>query len=324
MTNVLIIGAGSIGERHVRAFRNITGVEVSVVDSRERRVQKIARQYGCTEGFTHLAKVPLSRFHAAVIATPTDSHISIGNLAAEAGLHLLIEKPLAISLDGLEHFITTCEAKNLVVAVGYVLRFHPAVIKVRELLLEGALGNPLSMDAMCTHHLPDSRPDYLQTYYGSTNAGAGVILDLSHELNYAEWLFGALEIQACRRTFVPDLGIADEATAEMWLRTPTGLPAHILLNAADRNIRRKCHLVGSRAELTANLLTGTIFVRGVSNTTSQFECLSHRDAWHTDQARDFLDAIRRKRQPRCSVREAAHTLRVALEAMNFPMVVATS
>lgn len=324
MTKVLIIGAGSIGERHVRAFRDIEGIEVSVADSREQRAQQIARQFGCTEWFTDLATVPLSRFSAAVIATPTDSHIPIANFCAAAGLHLLIEKPLAIRLDGLENLMATCEAKNLAAAVGYVLRFHPTVIKMRELLLDGVLGRPLSMDATCTHYLPESRPDYPQTYYGSTNAGAGVILDLSHELNYVEWLFGPLRIEACRRMFVADLGIADESIADIWLRSPTGLLAQIHLNAADRNIRRECHVVGSNAALSADLLTGTILVTGAANATTRFECLSDRDAWHADQARDFLDAIRGKRHPRCSVREAAHTLRISLEAMNSPMLRATS
>jgi predicted dehydrogenase len=320
MTKVLIIGAGSIGERHVRAFRDIEGVEVSVVDSREPRAQRIAGQYRCTEWFTDLATVPLSRFSAAVIATPADSHIPIANLCAAAGLHLLIEKPLAIRLDGLENLMATCEAKNLVAAVGYVLRFHPTVIKIRELLLGGILGRLLSVHVTCTHYLPDSRPDYRETYYGSSNAGAGVILDLSHELNYAEWLFGPLRIEACRRTFVADLGIPDEATADISLRSPTGLLARIHLNATDRNIRRECHVVGSHAELTGDLLTGTILVSGAANATTRFECLSDRDAWHADQAREFLDAIRGKCQPRCSVQEAVHTLRVSMEAMNSPML----
>jgi predicted dehydrogenase len=323
MTKVLIIGAGSIGKRHVRAFRDIEGVEVSVVDSREQRAQQIAREFGCTEWFTDLATVPLYRFNAAVIATPADSHIPIANACVAAGLHLLIEKPLSIRLDGVENLMATCEAKNLVAAVGYVLRFHPTVIKMRELVLGGFLGRPLSMDATCTHYLPDSRPDYRQTYYGSTNAGAGVILDLSHELNYAEWLFGPLRIDACRRTLIADLGIPDEGTADIALRSPTGLLARIHLDAGDRNVRRKCHIVGSHAELTGDLLTGTILVTGAVAPT-RFESLSDRDTWHADQARDFLDAIRRVRQPRCSVREASQTLRVSLEAMNYQMLRTTA
>lgn len=316
---VIVIGAGSIGERHIRAFRHIEGVSVSLVEPKEVRAREIADRYGCANSFIDLSAVPFDRFDAAVIATPADSHVSIGVLCAQAGLHLLIEKPLSANLAGIDRLIALCEEKKLTASVGYTLRFHPVVAKLRDLVRAGTIGAPISVHSACTHYLPDSRPDYRRAYYGSANAAAGVILDLSHELNYLEWIFGALRLDASRRALVPELGISDEGIADLWLSSRIGLLAGIHLHAADRCVRRECHIAGSEAALTANLLTGEILVTGTGGANRRYEELNERDTWHIDQARDFLDAIQKTRPPRCTLREALATLSVCLEAMRSPM-----
>jgi predicted dehydrogenase len=318
-TRVIVIGAGSIGERHVRAFRSIEGVALSVVESQKDRARQIADRYECTDWFTELDAVPFERFDAAVIATPADSHVSIGSRCAQAGLHLLIEKPLSASRAGIDRLVALCEEKQLTAAVGYTLRFHPSVVKVRELVQTGQIGEPFSFESACTHYLPDSRPDYRRTYYGSANAAAGVILDLSHELNYLEWILGTLRLEASRRASVPELGIADESTADLRLNSAGGLFGQIHLHAADRCIRRECHIVGSEARLSANLLTGEILVTSSNQASHRYEALNERDAWHVEQSRDFLEAIQEQRSPRCTVREALGTLEICLEAMKSPL-----
>jgi predicted dehydrogenase len=317
---VLVIGAGSIGERHIRALRQLQGTSVSLVDPREERARQIADRYGCVSWFADLAVVPLESFDAAVIATPADSHVKIATLCTDRGLHVLIEKPLSVDLEGIDELIERCKEKRLIAAVGYVLRFQPTIVKLRELVLDGSLGRLLSVQSMCTHYLPASRPDYRQAYYGSVNAAAGVILDLSHELNYLEWIFGELRLEGCRRASVAELNIADEGIADLWLSSSAGLPAQIHLHAADRDNRRECHIVGSRATAAANLSTGEIRLTHCGGKTNRFEHRADRDAWHLDQARDFVDAIREMRPPRCPATEALGTLRVCLDAMRSPML----
>jgi predicted dehydrogenase len=317
---VLVIGAGSIGERHIRALCQIDGTSVSLADPREERAVQIADRYGCVNWFTDIAAVPLESFDAAVIATPAASHVEIATLCAHRGIHVLVEKPLSATLAGIDRLTALCEEKRLTAAVGYVLRFQPAIVKLRELVLDGSLGQLLSVRSVCTHYLPASRPDYRQTYYGSVNAASGVILDLSHELNYLQWIFGELSLEGCRRAPVAELNIADEGIADLWLRSNTGMVAQIHLHAADRDNRRECHVVGSRATAAANLLTGEILITHSGGKTNRFEFRTERDASHLDQARDFLDAIHKMRPPRCTVAEALSTLSVCLQAMRSPML----
>jgi predicted dehydrogenase len=316
---VLVVGAGSIGERHIRALSQIEGVSISLVDPRQERAQQIADRYGCMSWFSDIGAVPFESFDAAVIATPAASHVQIATLCSERGIHVLVEKPLSATLAGTDHLTALCEEKRLTAAVGYVLRFQPAIMKLRDLVLDGSLGQLLSVQSVCTHYLPASRPDYRQTYYGSVNAAAGVILDLSHELNYLQWIFGELRLEGCRRVSVAELNIADEGIADLWLRSRSGMLAQIHLHAADRDNRRECHIAGSRATAAANLLTGDILVTHSGGKTNRFEFRTERDASHLDQARDFVDAIHQRRPPRCTVADALATLNVCLQAMRSPM-----
>lgn len=311
---VLIIGAGSIGERHTRAFRNM-GATVTLIEERAERAREVAARYDCSSWYAGLEQADLSQFEAAVIATPADTHIPIARACADAGLHLLIEKPLATALPGATELLAECRRKNLTLAVAYVLRFHPVLEHIRKICHEGTLGRLLSVRAVCHHYLPSSRPSYKQTYYASRTRGGGVILDLSHELNYVEWLLGSLQLLHCRLASVPELGIPGEAIADLCLLSEKGIPVDIHLHSADRHIRRECHLVGSRISLAANLMTGEIFLYDSSNSCKRIECRSERDDWHQAQARDFLNSITQSAAPRCTGTEGLRTLRLCLQAM---------
>lgn len=312
---LLIVGAGSIGERHARVFRQM-GVPVALVDSRVDHAREVADRYGCFSCYASLGEAPSTQFDSTVIATPADTHVQIALACANAGLHLLVEKPLSTALAGTDQLTEECRRKNLTLAVAYVLRFHPTLERVRQICQKGALGRLLSFHSVCHHYLPSSRPDYKQTYYASVTGGGGVVLDLSHELNYAEWLIGPLRLSSSMLRTVPELDMPGEAIAALSLTSQeAGIPVQIDLHAADRETRRQCHIAGSQASLTADLLTGDILLHGPSGRVERFETASERDSWHRAQAEDFLDAIASGARPRCTGADGLRTLRLCLEAI---------
>lgn len=311
---LLTIGAGSIGERHTRVFREM-GASVTLIEKRPERAREIAARYGCASWYTRFDQAPLDQFDAAVIATPADTHIPIARECSNYGLHLLIEKPLATALPGIAELIVECRQNNVILAIAYVLRFHPVLERVRKICQEGTLGRLLSLHAVCHHFLPSSRPNYKETYYVSPTGGGGVVLDLSHEVNYVEWLLGPLHLSYSRLATVPELATPGEAIADLCLVSEQKVPVQIHLHAADRHVRRECHIVGSRASLTANLLSGEIFQFCSSDSCKRIEYSSERDDWHRAQARDFLDSITNGVQPRCTGEEGLQTLRLCLQAM---------
>lgn len=312
---VLIVGAGSIGERHARAFRHL-GLSVALVDERGEHAREVAVRCGCSASYKSVHEAPVEQFDAAVIATPADSHVAIAQTCAKAGLHLLVEKPLATALPGTAELIAECHQRKLTLSIAYVLRFHPVVERIRQICRDGTLGRLVSLHAICHHHLPSSRPDYQQTYYASATGGGGVILDLSHEMNYVEWLLGPLSLLKSRLASVPELSIPSEGIADISLKSEDGTSVQIHLHAADRQTRRECHVVGSRASLTANLLTGEICLYSLPDQIERLAYRSERDSWHLAQAQDFLRAVVSGASPRCTGEDGLQTLRLCLQLLS--------
>ena len=106
-------------------------------------------------------------YDAVVIATPAHLHIPMAQQAAEAGHHLLIENPLSISLDGVDHLDRTIKERKLIAGVSYVLRHIPVISAMKEALDSGRFGRPLHITVIQGWHFPTSRPNYKDVYYAS-------------------------------------------------------------------------------------------------------------------------------------------------------------
>ncbi|MGE3822364.1 MAG: Gfo/Idh/MocA family protein, partial [Isosphaeraceae bacterium] len=106
MREVLVIGLGSIGERHVRCFQNTGRALVSAVETDPARRQEIASRHSLAKSFGDLDEALKNPPDAAVVATPAPSHVSIATRLVEAGVHVLIEKPLGVGLDGVDGLLS--------------------------------------------------------------------------------------------------------------------------------------------------------------------------------------------------------------------------
>lgn len=178
MKNALIIGYGSIGKRHTEVLRQM-GCSVSVVSGHLQ-----------TDGFPVYRDASAAfrshSFDYIVVAVPTAKHAeTLTQLKPflTAGQILFVEKPIFASLD------QTVETKGWRIAVGYVLRAHPLLRRVRELTAGKKL---FSCRCSCGQYLPDWRPgtDYTKCYSAHREQGGGVLRDLSHELDYLQMIAG--------------------------------------------------------------------------------------------------------------------------------------
>ena len=105
---VLVIGVGSIGERHLRCFRNTGRAELALCEVNEALRADVARRYGVGRAFGRFEDALAEPHDVAVIATPAPLHVPQATRLAEAGVHLLIEKPLSTSLDGVDRLRICC------------------------------------------------------------------------------------------------------------------------------------------------------------------------------------------------------------------------
>lgn len=244
MTRVLVVGFGSIGRRHADVLQQL-GCQVAVVSRRA-----VDWPQAFAELTTALAEWEPSY---VVVANETASHAaSLAALAAHAYAGtVLIEKPLFTAPLALP------EAGFADAFVAYNLRFHPLLLKMRELLAEDDI---VSVNAHVGQYLPDWRPgsDYRQSYSARAEQGGGALRDLSHELDYVSWLMGGWRQVTALGGHFSQLDITSDDVYSLLMTTARCPVVAVHLNYLDRQVRRAVHVNTGRGTLEADLVKGTL------------------------------------------------------------------
>lgn len=257
---ILICGLGSIGRRHLEnARRLVPSAHITVF-----RHAASATDHPMSEGFDlvvhDLDDALRERPDIAVVASPAPFHVSTATRLAAAGVHVLIEKPLADTLDGIDALASVAAQTGSVVMVGYHLRFSPSLQVLHAAHTRGLIGRTLAIRAEVGQYLPDWRPgaDYRDGVSAKRELGGGVVLELSHELDYVRWLGGEVASVQAEIARLGDLAIDVEDTAEIILRLSGGCIASIHLDMVQRSPTRTCKIIGSEGTLLWDGLAGSV------------------------------------------------------------------
>lgn len=316
MTRVLVVGCGSIGLRHLANLRALGGTETLACDLVPERAERAAAKTGARIVPSLEAGLE-ARPAAVVVCTPPDRHLAPARAALEAGADVLIEKPIADRLDGLDGLLAAARQPGRVVMVGYNLRFHPGLQRVKELIEAGAVGRALAIYAEFGQYLPDWRrgQDYRAGYFGSAAAGGGIILDVSHEIDYVRWLGGEVRGVSAMAEHVSDLEGETEDLALIALRLAGGSLAHVALDCLRRDYTRSCKVVGTEGTLTWEFHGGVRLYAAKDGQWQALEEGSH-DANETyrREVAHFLACVRREAQPPVDGAEGVRVLQIALAA----------
>jgi predicted dehydrogenase len=188
---------------------------------------------------------------AAVVASPTIHHLEHVRSALEHGCHVLVEKPVAASLEGVDRLLDLAERTRRILAVAMNLRFHPGPVQVKEIVTSGVVGRPLTAHFTFGYHLPSWRPgtDYTQAYSARSELGGGVLLDVIHEFDYASWLLGPVAEVSGWAQRISGLQIDVEDVALVNARFASGAVGSFSLDYLDRSYRRGCWVVGQDASV---------------------------------------------------------------------------
>lgn len=312
---VLIVGAGSIGERHLRCFQATGRAEVSFVEVNSQLRATIAARYAKAKAHATIEEAIAYPVEAAVVATPTVLHVPQAAAFLERGLHVLIEKPLGVSLDGVETLIDLAARKGIVAAVAYVMRTNPALVEMRHALRSGCFGNPLELVVVSGQDFAFYRPAYRETYYVQRASGGGAVQDaLTHLLNAGQWLVGAIDRVVADAAHLKVQGVEVEDTVHVLARHGPVLASYALNQ----------HQAPNESTITVVCETGTL--RFELHTGRWRSCerptepwIEHgvaapldRDAPFIRQAHAFLDAIEGEAPPPCTLEEGAQTLHANL------------
>jgi predicted dehydrogenase len=192
---------------------------------------------------------------AVFISSPASEHLANALPFVARNVPLFLEKPLAASADQLGDFAARCERSNGFTMVGYVLRFLPALHAVRKCLKNGTLGVVHTARIEVGQYLPDWRPDsdYRQGVTAQRKLGGGALLELSHEIDYATWLFGWPQTLQCSSARLSALEIDVEDSAHLVLEY-ANKRVNIQLDLLQRVATMAVQIVGSHATLMVDLL----------------------------------------------------------------------
>jgi len=318
LPRILVIGVGSIGERHVRCFQQTGQCVVSVCEPNDSLRSEIAARYDC-EAFVGIdAAVASATFDAAVVSTPAQTHVPLARKCIEAGLHVLIEKPLSVSMDGIDDLAAEAARADRQVRVAYIYRFLSAIQRARELLLEGCCGAVRHVVVTSGQHFPTFRPAYRSIYYAKRESGGGAIQDaLTHQIHAVEWLVSPMERVLCHAAHqvLPDVDVED--TVNLSASMKCGAMASMTLNQfqAINEILMTFH--GTEGSLRVELPASRVGRVKYGDSSWEWENLppQDRDAPFIAQALDFLAATRGCASVGSTLAEAKQTLRVNLAAL---------
>lgn len=332
MKQILVIGGGSIGERHVRCFQNTDRTVVSLCEINDDLRTTVASRYGLQRTFRSLdAALTETAFDAAVVCTPAHLHIGMATRLATHGCAILIEKPLSISLEGTSELIAEVASRRISASVAYVLRQHPALQALRECVRQQRFGRPVQVAYTGGQFFPLYRPAYREIYYTRHETGGGAIQDaLTHTINAVEWIVGPVtKLVADAEHCVLD-GVDVEDTVHVLTRHafPTTSSDGSLTKTASvlGSFSLNQHQAPNESTLTVVCECGT--VRYESHNNRWLSCAEpgtdwvveeqfkiERDDLFVRQANAFLDQLDHQAGPACSLDEALQTLRVNMAAL---------
>ncbi len=311
---VLVVGAGSIGERHVRCFGATGRARLAVCETNAAVRTRVAQQYAVDHAFERFEDALAAQPQVVVIATPAHLHVPLALAAVRAGAHLLIEKPLSTSLEGVDELLQTVDRAGVTASVAYVYRAHPALAAMRAAIQQGRFGAPLEIVAVGGQHFPLYRPAYREIYYNNRATGGGAVQDaLTHVINAGVWLVGPIDRLVADVDHQALEGVSVEDTAHVIARHGAVMGSYSL-NQHQAPNESTITVIGTRgvARFEYHESRWRWMIDPGGTWTDESAGPLERDTLFARQADALLDAVEGKASPACTLGEARHTLRANL------------
>ena len=274
--NILVVGLGSIGTRHLKNLLALGYRKISVV-TRRGEVEKGFDQ--CKFYMSIGDACSEQKFSTAIIATPTSNHIrDLLEILENNIQNIYLEKPISHSINDIKKVgeKLTLSGANLV--VGYDLHFDPGLLLIKEYIDAKKIGKVVSFIAEVGQYLPDWRPgtDYRKSMSAHKSQGGGVMLDLVHEFDYINWLVGPIKSIGGKNGKISNLDIDTEDVSVNIMETTSGALGTLHLDYLQSEMSRKCKVIGDKG----------VIIWDYSKSVVKF--MSHEDrVWLTHDFSDY-------------------------------------
>lgn len=258
MQRIGVIGLGSIGQRHIRNLRQLfPQASIYAVSASGRQQHASAVNVPIVSEAELIANAP----DFVIVAAPASLHLHFARAFLPHNIPLLLEKPLCVSASEAQQFSALIQQyPNAIIGVAYCLRYLESALKMQQLLQHNTIGHIYNIIAQVGQFLPHWRPaiDYRHSVSAQSALGGGALLELSHELDYLQWMFGPLTLCYAVNRQSGLLQIDVEDLSDMLFKTPTGTTAYVHLDFIQQQPHRHCSIIGAEGRLDWDLIANRI------------------------------------------------------------------
>ena len=311
--HLLIVGSGSVGKRHARNFSSL-GCRISCMDPRADRNAELAAETPIVSAFTSYEEALANgKFDGVAICSPPHVHVDQTKACLKIKLPVLLEKPVCPSLADARSLAEAVKRENVPVLLGYSWRWWPPLVRVRALLEERAIGPMRHVRFVMSAHLADWHPweRYQDFFMAQKELGGGALLDESHWIDLACWMFGEPETVSARIEKLSNLEIETDDNVDILLKYPNGLRVSLHLDLYGRPHEKSITFVGETGSIRWSAEPNQVAVgRGITDwdPIESFDC--ERNDMFMAVARDFLNVLAGGAADYCNLNDGLRVLRV--------------
>lgn len=246
--NAAVIGVGSMGKNHARIYADLPGVNlVAVADSNEETAENIAEKYTCKPYKDYKEMIQNEKLDVVSIAVPTKLHMQVALDVIEKGINVLIEKPIASSVEEGKKIIEFASKKKVKLMAGHIERFNPAVIELKKKLDNNELGKIFKIDVNRVGPFPRRIRD------------VGVVIDLAvHDLDIIRYLTNS-EVEKVHSEIEKRIHTKHEDLLSAILRLKNGVICNLNVNWLTPTKIRKLYITGEKGMFVINYLTQELY-----------------------------------------------------------------
>ena len=310
-----VIGLGSIGLRHLAnlhlLFPDATLLAISASGNSSQTLPDYASS-------ASMAQLINAKPEFVIVASPASLHQQHTEQLLAEGIAVLVEKPLTASADQTQQLLLTAKRfPESIVDVGYCLRYLPAAQQLKTILEAGHLGRVFTVIAQVGQYLPHWRPgkDYRHSVSASQALGGGAMLELSHELDYLQWLFGPLMLCHARNRKSGVLELDVEDISELYLTTADNISALVHLDFVQQRAFRRCSIIAQHGRLEWDLVANTLHLYQHDKIQVLYQDDSYdRNSMYLDMLSAFWQKVQQKNNCKAALNSAASLIKLIDQA----------
>ena len=305
---ILICGLGSIGKRHANNLLYLK--KKNLIFFRERNFDLNDKNLKKKKSFKSLTKALNENPDIAFICNTTSKHINTAIKCAEKGCHLFIEKPLSNNFKKLRILESIIKKKKIKVMIGYNMRFHPLMIKIKKMLKNKELGSVYNLQTEWSEYLPDWHPweNYKYTYAAQKKMGGGCNLTLSHELDSMYWLFG--EIKKVKNFKINKYLKGDvDTSSDFLVEFNNNIIGYSHIDFLGKPHIRKMYISGTKKKVFFNYYKNQIKIVNRSGDIKIIKVKFKKNDMYLNEIKYFLNCIKKNINPTPSIEESKYILK---------------